>query len=156
MVQREWYCRSEELKALRCLWPPPFLLRHQLSALSASQMLLQRGGISRWHHSSGGRNGTGRAGEGFENLLITLHLLEKSIRVEERRSLKAVREAFDWSPRCPRCLSFKSLFPHSKGQSCGSQTFSGCRLDHKTKHLQIWGKHSAPTLVHKLYLVYTP
>lgn len=86
--ERSW---SEELKAPRCLWPPPFLPRHQLSALSASQMLLQRGGILRWHHSRGGRSGTRRAGEVFENLLITLHLLEKSLGAEERRSLKAVR-----------------------------------------------------------------
>ncbi len=162
MVQREWCCRSEELKAPRCLWPPPFLPRHQLSALSASQMLLQRGGISRWHHSRGGRNGTGRAGEGFENLLITLHLLENSIRAEKRRSLKAVRGTFDWSPRC---LSFKSLFSHSQGQIYGSQTFLRLQTrspkQNNSVHLklQIQGKHSATskqshTLVQKLYLIY--
>lgn len=49
--------------------------------------------------------GRGELARVFENLLITLHLLEKkSLRAEERRSLKAVRGAFDSSPRC---LPFK-------------------------------------------------
>ncbi len=65
----------------------------------------------------------GGAGEGFENLLITLHLLENSIRAEKRRSLKAVRGAFHWSPWCRCCsLTLKGRYPILK-------LLSGCRLD---------------------------